>query len=120
MAAIDRDILPHRHRLARLSAVAGPMGLGFTVLALIVYLVGTRESSNTGGEVGAGLLQALPVALGTTGMACFTIVALKISASLLLQRAEETIAALQEAGTAWLRASRPRVAAARPRLEGVQ
>ena len=114
--AIERQIVPHRHRLARLGSVAGPMGLGFTVLALIVYLVGTR--SGTG--VGDGLLQALPVALGTTGIACFTIVALKIAASLLLQRADETIAALHEAGRAWLAASRPRIAAISPRQEDVQ
>ena len=78
VADMERTVLPLRYSVARLSGIAGPLGLGFTVLALIVYLIGDTSG---GAGVSSNLLQALPVSLGTTAIACFNVVLLKLASS---------------------------------------
>lgn len=105
---LDRAAAPHRHRLARLASVVSPLGLGFTVLTLMLYLADRSVGETTG--VGEGLLEALPISLGTTAIACFNLVLLKALGSLIAQRTDDTIATVLAAGDAWLaRATRREV-----------
>jgi hypothetical protein len=70
---LDLLVTPHLHNLSRPARMAGPLGLGFTVLALTVSLLAMDPS---GSGAGANLLKALPVSLITTAVACFNVVML--------------------------------------------
>lgn len=87
---VTRAISPHLHNLGRLARLAGPLGLGITVLTLTVSLLGIQSEAGSGG---GNLLQALPVSLITTAAACFNVVVLNWTSSRLTQLADQALTA---------------------------
>ncbi|WP_316302725.1 hypothetical protein [Aliisedimentitalea sp. MJ-SS2] len=94
----------HCHHLRYLAKKAGPLGLGFTTLALVFSLMGFAPEAQGNHS---NLLQALPVSLVTTMLACFNLFGLRWVEGRLVHAADTALENGETAFECYLNWARP-------------